>query len=81
MARDCSRRGYSTDQVLAELDRRERDSEAFIRPQRHYADIVVSFMPGASRDPDQLDAHLFLRDSLPAPRPDRVVARQRTTTT
>lgn len=67
VARDCSRRGYSTDQVLSELDRRERDSEAFIRPQRHYADMVVSFMPGRSQDPDHLDAHLFLRDSLPPP--------------
>ncbi len=67
VARDCSRRGYSTDQVLSELDRREPDSEAFIRPQRHYADMVVSFMPGRSQDPDQLDAHLFLRDSLPPP--------------
>ncbi len=64
VARDCSRRGYSTDQVLSELDRRERDSEAYIRPQRHHADIVVSFMPGQSPDPGQLDAHLFLRDSL-----------------
>ena len=43
--RDCSRRGYTTDQVLAELDRREPDSEAFIRPQQHHADIVVSFLP------------------------------------
>lgn len=67
VARDCSRRGYSTDQVLAELDRRERDSEAYIRPQRHHADIVVSFVPGPSQDPDRLDAHLFLRDSLPHP--------------
>jgi phosphoribulokinase len=67
VARDCSRRGYSTDQVLAELDRREPDSEAFIRPQRHHADVVVSFTPGESRDPDRLDAHLFLRDSLPHP--------------
>jgi phosphoribulokinase len=67
VARDCSRRGYSTDQVLTELDRRERDSEAYIRPQRHHADIVVSFMPGQSQDPGQLDAHLFLRDSLPHP--------------
>ena len=38
--RDCSRRGYTTDQVLAELDRREADAEAFIRPQRRHADIV-----------------------------------------
>jgi phosphoribulokinase len=63
--RDCSRRGYTTDEVLAELDRREPDSAAFIRPQERYADIVVSFMPGA--DPDCLDAELLLRDGLPHP--------------
>jgi len=67
VARDCSRRGYSTDQVLSELDRRERDSEAFIRPQRHHADMVVTFAQRSSSDPDRLDAHLFLRDSLPHP--------------
>jgi phosphoribulokinase len=63
--RDCSRRGYTTDEVLAELDRREPDSAAFIRPQERYADMVVSFMPGA--DPDCLDAELLLRDRLPHP--------------
>jgi phosphoribulokinase len=63
--RDCSRRGYTTDEVLAELDRREPDSAAFIRPQERYADMVVSFMPGA--DPDHLDAELLLRDGLPHP--------------
>jgi phosphoribulokinase len=63
--RDCSRRGYTTDEVLAELDRREPDSAAFIRPQERYADMVVSFMPGA--DPDRLDAELLLRDRLPHP--------------
>lgn len=67
VARDCSRRGYTTDQVLAELDRREPDSEAFIRPQRHHADVVVSFRQGESDDRDKLDAHLFLRDTLPHP--------------
>ena len=41
--RDCSRRGYTTDQVLEELDRREPDSELYIRPQQRWADIVVSF--------------------------------------
>ena len=49
--RDCSRRGYTTDEVLAELDRREPDSAAFIRPQERYADMVVSFMPGESERP------------------------------
>jgi phosphoribulokinase len=65
--RDCSRRGYTTDQVLAELDRREPDSAAFIRPQQRYADLVVSFMPGDTGDAEHLDAELVLRDGLPHP--------------
>jgi phosphoribulokinase len=69
VARDCSRRGYTTDQVLAELDRRESDSESFIRPQRRYADLIVSFLPAGDdhRDPTHLDAELTLRDGLPHP--------------
>ena len=67
LKRDCTRRGYTTDEVLAELDRREPDSAAFIRPQERYADIVVSFMPRDDGDPDRLDAELVLRDGLPHP--------------
>jgi phosphoribulokinase len=67
--RDCSRRGYTTDQVLAELDRREPDSEAFIRPQRRHADMLVSFLlpEEDDGDPTHLDAELTLRDGLPHP--------------
>ena len=65
--RDCSRRGYTTDQVLAELDRREPDSAQFIRPQERHADMVVSFREGESGDSEALDAELLLRDSLPHP--------------
>ena len=65
--RDCSRRGYTTDQVLAELDRREPDSEAFIRPQERHADIVVSFLPSSGFDPERLDAKLVLRPTLRHP--------------
>jgi phosphoribulokinase len=65
--RDCSRRGYTTDQVLSELDKREPDSEAFIRPQQRFADIVVSFLPNASGDQEHLDAELVLRPSLKHP--------------
>jgi phosphoribulokinase len=67
--RDCSRRGYTTDQVLAELDRREADSESFIRPQRRYADMLVSFKPPPKDAGDQAlhDAELTLCDELPHP--------------
>ena len=61
------RRGYTTDQVLSELDRREPDSEAFIRPQQAYADIVVSFLPNAGGDQEHLDAQLLLRPTLKHP--------------
>ena len=67
MQRDCSRRGYTSDQVLEELDRRGPDSEAYIRPQQRWADIVVSFMPGDGGDQDHLDARLTLRDGLGHP--------------
>jgi phosphoribulokinase len=65
--RDCSRRGYTTDQVLEELDRREADSATFIRPQQRYADIVVSFSPGDRSDHGHLDAKVSLRKGLRHP--------------
>jgi phosphoribulokinase len=66
--RDTSRRGYTTDQVLRELDKREPDSAQFIRPQERHADIVIAFQPPDDRgDPDALDAEMILRDTLPHP--------------
>lgn len=67
MQRDCSRRGYTTDQVLEELDRREPDSELFIRPQQRWADLVVSFKPGSRGDQSHLDAEIVLRKELEHP--------------
>lgn len=68
--RDTSRRGYTREQVLAELARREPESEAFIRPQRARADIVVRFAPVAQRhDPPStpLSAELLLRPTIRHP--------------
>jgi phosphoribulokinase len=62
--RDCSRRGYTTDQVLDELDRREADAETHVRPQRRHADIVISFMPGDRGDQEHLDANVRMRPGL-----------------
>ncbi len=67
LTRDCTRRGYTTHQVLRELDRRERDVDAFVKPQRRAADIVVSFSPTTSDNPERLDAHMILRDTLRHP--------------
>jgi phosphoribulokinase len=68
VARDTSRRGYTTDKVLSELDRREPDSAAYIRPQEQDADIVIAFTPAdQDGDSETLDAELVLRDGLPHP--------------
>jgi phosphoribulokinase len=65
--RDCTRRGYTTSDALAELDRRQGDAEAYIQPQRAHADIVVAFRPERGRGPAHLDADVILRDTLPHP--------------
>jgi phosphoribulokinase len=67
LKRDCTRRGYTTDEVLRELDRRERDAGQYIRPQQAHADMVVTFWPSPSHDPAQLDAEVLLCDTLPHP--------------
>ncbi|MEA2308793.1 MAG: phosphoribulokinase [Thermoleophilaceae bacterium] len=68
VSRDTRARGYTADQVLADLDRREPDSESFIRPQARHADLVVrrSCPPGRG-DSDHLDGELIVRDGLPHP--------------
>ena len=68
--RDTAKRGYTTEQVLAELERREPDSRDFIRPQREYADIVVRFFPPGGMLPEpagQLNVRLVLRPTIPHP--------------
>jgi phosphoribulokinase len=67
LRRDSTKRGYTEQQVLDDLERREPDSAAFIRPQEHKADLVVSFQPGTVGDDDHLDAVLTLRKGLPHP--------------
>src|SRR5713226_10595554 len=63
--RDSTQRGYSEEEVLRELDMREPDSAAFIRPQRTHADIEVSFFPDISSQSHQNDdAHLNVRLTL-----------------
>jgi len=67
VARDTTKRGYTTDKVLAELDRREHDSAAFIRPQKQYADLVIAFQPTEGRNQNELDALITLHPGLTHP--------------
>ena len=69
--RDTAKRGYTAEQVLAEMEKRESDSQSFIRPQREFADIVVQFHPDGGVRSDQADSHLnvrlVLRPTIPHP--------------
>lgn len=78
--RDTRKRGYTDEQVLDQLRKREPDSEAFIRPQRQWADVVVTFYPpekpeNGSKPPAEDDAlsdlllnvRLVLRPTIPHP--------------
>jgi phosphoribulokinase len=67
--RDTSKRGYSEEQVVEQLQKRETDSEAYIRPQRQWADVVVTFYPSDTPDLDDLllNVRLLLRPTIPHP--------------
>ncbi len=69
--RDTTKRGYTAEQVLVEMEKRESDSRNFIRPQREFADIVVRFYPDSTVASDPADAHLnvhlVLRPTIPHP--------------
>ncbi len=69
--RDTAKRGYTPEQVLAEMKKREADTRDFIRPQRGHADIVVRFHPDPGVAPENagpnLNVHLVLRPTIPHP--------------
>ena len=71
VARDTAKRGYTEEKVLAELERREPESAAYIRPQRQHADIVVRFAPIEGRDDPPDTPAVGRADAAPDDRPPR----------
>jgi len=79
VARDTAERGYTEEEVRRELALREPDSEAYIRPQRRDADIVIRFAAEdetgaadgsgvpATAGSGPLSAELLLRPTIPHP--------------
>ncbi len=69
--RDCVRRGYSSDEVSAVLERRKQDRIDHIEPQRTFADMVVGFYPPEGNS-KETGAHLNVRHTLrpTLPHPD-----------
>ncbi|MGC2192977.1 MAG: phosphoribulokinase [Candidatus Dormiibacterota bacterium] len=64
--RDIARRGYTEEQVLAEMQAREPDAAAHIAPQRQYADLVVHFYRGQpASEMSHLNVRITQRHTLP----------------
>ncbi len=80
LGRDTKKRGYTEDQVRAELEKREPESAEFIRPQRAHADIVVRFAPIEERGQtakDPLSAYLLLRPTISHPDLSKILSDDR----
>ena len=68
--RDTAKRGYTEEQVLEALRKRQPDTERYIWPQRALADVVVRFYPpneNAHETGAHLNANLVLRPTVPHP--------------
>ncbi len=68
--RDTTKRGYTPEQVLRQIEERREDTEKYIKPQRTFADIVISFYRPEGQA-EETGAHLnvrhILRPTLPHP--------------
>jgi phosphoribulokinase len=71
IGRDMSKRGYTRDEVLKQLEHRRHDSEAYVMPQREKADMVISFFPpddyATTQDNTRLNVRIILRHPIPLP--------------
>jgi phosphoribulokinase len=65
--RDVAKRGYTAEQVYAEIAAREPDVAAYITPQRRFADLIVRFHRPESGDgaDEHLNVRIVERSTLP----------------
>lgn len=64
--RDIAKRGYTEEQVFKEIGARRPDVEAYIAPQRGFADLVVRFYrPADNGDDEHLSVRIIQRATLP----------------
>ncbi len=76
--RDCAKRGYSRDQVIAQIEQRRPDADRFIAPQHERADIVIRFTPSHSpSDAGDGGSSLHMRITFRQSGPSRTPAGQR----
>jgi uridine kinase len=61
--RDISKRGYTMDQILNQINSREEDFQNFIYPQRDKSDIIINFFTNVEFTLDDIDkeSDIYLR--------------------
>ena len=64
LMRDVNQRGHTIERVLTSFDKREPDSERFIRPQSTFADLTLALQPTHPRMLESLDDKHPLRLKL-----------------
>ncbi|WP_071466502.1 hypothetical protein [Polynucleobacter asymbioticus] len=64
LLRDVHQRGHLVERVMTSFEKREPDSERFIRPQAAYADLIFSLQPIHSRMLEGIDERHPLRLKL-----------------
>jgi uridine kinase len=64
LKRDVHQRGHTVERVLTSIEKREPDSERFIRPQSIYADLTLTLQPIHPRMLESLDDKHPLRLKL-----------------
>ncbi len=50
VARDVAKRGYTPEQVVAQIESRRADSEKYVQPQKRHADVVIRHMTVPQED-------------------------------
>jgi uridine kinase len=59
--RDMTKRGYTKEQVLEQIESRKKDYYEFVYPQRNKSDIVVNFFTDSNEIDLEKEPTIFLR--------------------
>lgn len=67
--RDVAKRGYTRDEVMAQIEIRSQDRYGHVLPQRAFADVVIEFVvdDDTTQSPGELSVRHTLRPTLPHP--------------
>jgi len=62
VGRDCKDRGYTPTQVKDQMEGRRKDGSRFIEPQKHFADLIIKYLPSSSAEALEAQLRKFDRE-------------------